>query len=42
MNAGYIVYVIKDIDDVYPKEILKDRDKRTEFQLNLFLKFLGR
>lgn len=39
-NAGYKVYVIKDIEEVYPKEILKDRDKRTEFQLNLFLKSL--
>ena len=40
-NAGYKVYVIKDINEVYPKEILKDRDKRTDFQLNLFLKSLG-
>lgn len=39
-NAGYKVYVIKDIDESYPREILKNRDKRTDFQLNLFLEYL--
>ena len=40
-DAGYKVYVIKDIDEVYPNEILKDIDKRTDFQLNIFLEYLN-
>ena len=39
-NAGYKVYIIKDVDEFYPKEILKDRDKRTDLQLSLFLEYL--
>lgn len=40
-KAGYIVYIIKDVDEAYPKEIWKSRDKRTDVQLNRFLKFLS-
>lgn len=41
-KSGYSVYIIKDVDEVYPREIWKNRDKRTDVQLNLFLEFLGR
>lgn len=40
-KSGYKVYIIKDVDEVYPREIWKNRDKRTDVQLNLFLEFLG-
>ena len=41
-KAGYKVYIIKDVNEVYPKKIWKNKDKRTDIQLNLFLEFLGR
>lgn len=40
-KAGYKVYIVKDVDEAYPREIWKNRDKRTDVQLNLFLEFLG-
>jgi len=39
-DAEYKVYIIKDIDELYPKEILKNRDKRTDLQLSGFLDYL--
>lgn len=39
-NIGIKVYIIKDIDLEYPKEIRKHREKRVEFQLQKFLEYL--
>ena len=40
-NIGIKVYLIKDIDLEYPKEIKKYKEKRVEFQLQKFLEFLN-